>query len=331
LANRPTRDLDGDRIPSLGHGLRDRHWLKLLIAAAVLLLVGFLLYRGIGRYEADEIIASFLEIPTGRFFTAAAFAVASYACLTGFDFLATRYVGRPVPYWYVAITSFSSLSLGHNIGFAALSSGAIRYRLYSRYGLSAGDIAKIIAFCGVTVGLGLTVLGGLALCLQPGLAADMTGTSRSVTTTAGLISLAAAAAYVAACAGIRGSFSIFNITFRLPPLRLAACQILIGPLNFALVAGCLHQALLGVGDAPYLSTATIYVLANVATLVSHVPGGLGIIEGVVLYFIPGTSVIAAVILFRLVYFLAPLVIGGLVLAISELVIRPAGNGRQRQS
>ena len=310
---------------------RHRRWLRLCVGAAVLLLVGFLLYRGISRYEADEIVASFYQIPTYRFLAAGAFAAASYACLTGFDFLAIRYVGRSVPYWYVAMTSFSSLSLGHNIGFAALSSGAIRYRLYARYGLSASEIARIIVFCGVTVGLGLMVLGGTALCFQPALAAEITGASRSAAIAIGLTSLASAAIYVVACGSIRRSFSVLNVTLRLPSLRLAAGQLLIGPLNFALVAGCLHQALLGVGDMPYLGVAAVYVLANVATLVSHVPGGLGVIEGVVLHFVPGASVIGALILFRLVYFLVPLMLGGLMLAISELFTRPRGKDRRRQS
>src|SRR3954469_3454903 len=106
---------------------------------------------------------------------AGCFAAASYICLTGFDWLALHYCGRPLPYRKAALASFTSLSLGHNFGFAALSSGAVRYRFYSRWGLSAEQIARVIIFCGVTVGLGLILLGGIALLFNPLRAHQVTG------------------------------------------------------------------------------------------------------------------------------------------------------------
>jgi uncharacterized membrane protein YbhN (UPF0104 family) len=130
------------------------------IAVAAIALAAFLLYRTLSRYSWPEIAASVAAIPVHRLIFAAGFAAASYLCLTGFDYLALRYVGRPLPYRKAALASFVALSMGHNIGLAALSSGTIRYRFYSRWGLSAGEVAKVILFCGITVGLGLITLGG---------------------------------------------------------------------------------------------------------------------------------------------------------------------------
>lgn len=301
-----------------------RAWLRPFLALVIVALAGFLLHNAAGQYSGEDVLASVLAIPPYRLTLAGFFAAASYACLTGFDTLAVRYVGWRIPYRYIAMTSFASLSLGHNIGFAALSSGAIRYRLYSRYGLAAGDVARIIVFCGITVGLGLAVFGGLAFCWRPGLAEQITGISRAGAIMTGSACLGAAAGYLLLCATVRWSIALWHWRFPLPSLRLALCQLAIGPLNFAFVAACLHQAVAGVADIPYAGVASVYVMANVATLVSHVPGGLGVIESVVLLLLPGTSMLGALIVFRVVYFIIPLVLGSMLLALIEL-FRTAGH------
>ena len=119
---------------------RKKIW-SALVAFLAVSLAAFLLYRTLSRYSFEELVASVTAVPMQRLLAAGGFAAASYLCLTGFDFLALRYVGRP-PYRQAALASFTSLSLGHNIGFAALSSGAIRYRFYSRWGLRTGEIAR---------------------------------------------------------------------------------------------------------------------------------------------------------------------------------------------
>ena len=141
-------------------------WLKPALAVLGVLLAAFLLYRALRNHSWQEIVGSLSTIPTSRIALAILFAALSYFCLSWFDWLALRYVRSDIPYRRSALASFVALSLGHNIGFAALSSGAIRYRFYSRWGASAGDVAKIVVFCGVTVGLGLIALAGSAFLLR---------------------------------------------------------------------------------------------------------------------------------------------------------------------
>ncbi len=107
------------------------------------MLASYLLYRVFHRYSLDEVVASIRAIPTVRLVTSAAFAAASYACLTGFDWLG-RAPGKPLSYSKAAIASFTALSIGHNLGVAALSSGAVRYRFYSRWGLTTEEVAKVV-------------------------------------------------------------------------------------------------------------------------------------------------------------------------------------------
>jgi uncharacterized membrane protein YbhN (UPF0104 family) len=289
-----------------------------------LLLVGlaiFLLYRTLSRYQLEDILNSLTSIAASRIAMAGFFAVASYFCLTGFDWLALRYVGHKLPYPKVALASFCSLSLGHNIGFAALSSGAIRYRFYSRWDVSGGDVAKIILFCGVTVGLGLMILGGCSLILRPDLAAQITHLSEAAATGIGSACFALAALYLMLSLWLRKPLRIRKWSVEMPPVRLALAQLLIGPVNFAFVAACLHQTLSAVGEVSYLAVAAVYVIANVTSLISHVPGGLGVIETVVLYLLPGANVIVALIAFRVMYFFIPLCIGGPLFAVTELLLR----------
>jgi uncharacterized membrane protein YbhN (UPF0104 family) len=298
-----------------------KRWIGPLIGLAAVTLAAFLLHRTLSRYTLDEIGASLAAIPTTRIALSLACAAGSYLCLTGFDWLALRYVGSDLPYRKNALASFCSLSLGHNIGFAALSSGAVRYRFYSRWGVSGADVARIIVFCGVTVGIGLATLGGGALLMRPDLAAKMTGLDEAAIIGLGIACLAVVAGYVALAAFVRKPLRIRKWTLEMPPLRLALGQVAIGSVNFAFVAGCLYHALAGLADVTYVPVATAYVIANVGALISHVPGGLGVIETVVLYLLPGANVVGGLVAFRVIYFLVPLAIGAPLFGISELVLK----------
>jgi uncharacterized membrane protein YbhN (UPF0104 family) len=314
-----------------GHEQSRWRWLGPALAVVLVTLAAFLLYRTLSQYSAAEIAESVTSIPSGRLALAGLFAAASYLCLTCFDFLALRYVGQKLPYPKVALASFCSLSLGHNIGFAALSSGAIRYRFYSRWGISGGDIARIIVFCGLTVGLGLGILGALSLLLRPDLAAKMTGLSQAALVAIGVAALAGVAVYLALAATVRKPLRIRRWSIEMPPLRLALAQIVIGPLNFACVAACLYHALAGLGEVSYLAVAAVYVTANLTALISHVPGGLGVIETVVLYLLPGAKVIGALVAFRVIYFLIPLTIGAPLFGLCELVLEKRKLARRTSS
>ncbi len=294
---------------------------KPLIAVAAIGLAAFLLYRTLSRYSMDELFAAVSAIPAARLAAAGGFAAASYVCLSGFDYLALRYVGRPLPYYKAAWASFTSLSIGHNIGLAFLSSGAVRYRFYTRWGLSAEQVAKVIVFCGTTVGLGLMVLGGAALLLRTGLAVEITGLSRAVVIALGAACLALPAIYLLLSAFVRKSLKLWRWELDMPPLSLAVGQVIIGSVNFACVAACLHQALAAVTDVAYVGVASVYVIANTTALISHVPGGLGVIESVVMYLLPGQDLIGPLLVFRFVYFLIPLCIGIVVFLLTELFYR----------
>ncbi|WP_411034207.1 lysylphosphatidylglycerol synthase domain-containing protein [Shinella sp. BYT-45] len=297
--------------------MKRSHILHALVACAVL-VAGWLVYRTLSQYTWEDIRNSIAAIPRANFALALAFAACSYLCLTLFDFLALRYVGKPLSYPRTALASFTSLSIGHNVGVAALSSGAVRYRFYSRWGLTAEEIAKLIVFCGVTVGLGLITLAGLCLLILPGTAGKIAGLGTAASAALGIACLSLGAAYLALAAFVRGELKVRSWRFALPVPRIAAMQILVGTVNFAFVAACLHQ-LLG-GQAGYMETTAAYVVGNLTALVSHVPGGLGVLEATVAFLLGSSASIGALIAFRAVYFFIPLPLGLVSLLASEALL-----------
>lgn len=305
------------------------HILKLAVLAAVC-IAAYLVYRSLGRYTFDEVADAAEAIPPARLGAAFIFVAASYLCLTGFDTLAVRYVGRPLFWRQTALASFCALSIGHNVGMAALSSGAVRYRFYSRWGLTGGEIAKVIGFCGITVGLGLSSLAALVLLLDLGPDTDLFGIGQETRVAAGLACLVGPVAYLSLC--------VFRIpvrvrTWRLDPPSpgLALAQIGIGTLNFACVAAAIHQLMAVFGDITYFEVAGAYVTANVASLVSHVPGGLGVLEATMLGILPGAKIIGALVAFRVLYFFVPLMIGLPTFLASEAYYRRRPTGFSKHS
>lgn len=288
-----------------------------LIPLVMLPLGLWLGYRAFGDHSPAEVVAAVRQIPPRNLALATLFTLASYTCLTGFDAMALHYLGRTLPYPKIALTSFVSLSIGHNVGVAALSSGTLRYRFYSEAGLSAVEVGKIILFCGVTVGLGLGTLGGLVLALRPGPAGAMIGIDPAWARAAGVGLLALAAGYVLAAARVRRPLRLRGHEIGLPRPRLAAAQIVLGTANFAFVAAVLHQLLAEAVD--YGEAASIYVLGSVAALVSHVPGGLGVIEYVIALLVPGGNVVGALLGLRIIYFFVPLLFGSALLAATEIL------------
>ncbi|MBB6181684.1 lysylphosphatidylglycerol synthase domain-containing protein [Pseudorhizobium flavum] len=297
-----------------------RRVFKILVALAIV-VAAFLVYRSLGRYSVEEIRLSVASIPQQRLLFAFAFVIASYTCLSGFDWLAVRYAGRALPYRQVALASFCSLSIGHNVGMAALSSGAVRYRFYSRWGLSGEQVAKVIIFCGVTVGLGLVALAGLALIITQGRGGDLLGINEMMAVTLGCICLLVPTLYLLICWRVERPLILYRWSFQPPSVWLALGQIAVGTLNFACVAACIHQLLLGISAVNYLTVATAYVTANIAALISHVPGGLGVLEATILGVLPVDASIGALVVFRILYFFVPLMLGVPTLVASEAYFR----------
>jgi len=296
-----------------------------IISRAILILVVcaaiYLLINTLKQYSLGEVLATMGKIPTSHLLAGLGFAACSYFCLGCSDWLATRYAGKPLPFGQAALASFVSLSIGHNVGMAALSSGAVRYRFYSRWGLDGQDVAKIILFCAMTVALGLATLGSIGLAFSPEAAAQMTGFSPGAIHILAIAFALFPVVFLILSAVLRAPLKFRSWQMKLPHVKLAAAQIVVGTVNFAFVSASLHQMLSAFTPAGYLKVAAASITANIAAIISHVPGGLGVLEATIVHILPGASSIAAVIAFRVVYYFIPLSIGLTLLIANEMIAR----------
>jgi uncharacterized membrane protein YbhN (UPF0104 family) len=283
-------------------------------------LAVYLLWQIFSEYTWSDIVASVAEIPTGNLVAAMAFSAASYICLTGFDWTGVRYVGNDLAYPRIALASFISLSIGQSVGLAGLSSGGLRYRYYAHWGMNTEDVAKIVLLSGVTVTIGLAVLTGIIMIINPADAAEVLRLSEPAVLGIGGLCLLLVAGYLALAWFARAPVRIRKWTFQMPTLRLALAQVLIGTANFALVAAALREVM-GGADVSYLKAATAYVLANVAVIVTHAPGGLGVLEATVRHVIGDQASIGSLVAFRVIYFFVPLAIGVPLALVTEAVFR----------
>ncbi|MCR4264703.1 YbhN family protein [Nitratireductor sp. ZSWI3] len=293
-----------------------RSLLSFLMAAAICGALYFL-YHAVDRYGAGRIAGLIGTLPVARLAAAAAFAAASYLCLAGFDYFGVRYAGKPLPYRKTLLASFVGLSIGHNVGVAGLSSGAVRYHFYARSGLTLADVAKVIVFSGVCVACGLSTIAGVGILLQPAQARALVEVDRSVMFFVGWLCVALPWAYVLMTVLLRHRILIWRWHFALPEPRLAIWQVVLGSVNFALVAACLHQLVSSLAQVPYVKVLAVYAIGQIAGVLSHVPGALGVLEASVLYLLPGAPSLAALVAFRVVYFFVPLLVGILVFLLSE--------------
>jgi uncharacterized membrane protein YbhN (UPF0104 family) len=275
----------------------------------------FLVWREVRPYGVAGMVAAVREIPAGALALAAAFAGGSYLALTFFDALAVRYAGHPLRWRRVALASFVALSIGHSLGLAPLGSGALRARYYARWGLDAVAVGKVVLFCAATVIIGQTALAGMVLLIEPRPPAAWLHLPQATVRLVGVLCLAAVAAYLGGAWRLRRPMRIRGRRWAFPSLPLALGQVAAGLVNFV----ALYVLLAATAPVSFWQVAAIYVLASVAALVSHVPGGLGVIEFVVLAFLPEAGTWGALIVFRLLYYIVPLMLGGLALGVDTLL------------
>jgi uncharacterized membrane protein YbhN (UPF0104 family) len=220
-------------------------------------------------------------------------------------------VAKRISYPLVALAAFTAISVGHMVGFGTVSSATIRYRMYLRSGLLEGDILRIVVFSGMTVTLGLVALAGATSLLQPAAVADFARMPTSVLISLGVTALLAIAVYVTWAARTRRELRLFRFRIPIPSLATAIAQVLIGALNYVFVSATLYVLLGESSGMSLLTFAAYYAIGHILAILTHVPAGLGVMELVVLSVAPGPASVGALIAFRVIYYLAPFVVGAL--------------------
>jgi len=277
-----------------------------------------------------------LENTTARtLWIAAGWTVIAYGVLTIYDRLGSVYAGKPISYLRTSLASFCAYTLAHNLGFAAVSGAAVRYRFYAAWGLTPVEIAKVIAFTSLTFGLGGFALGGVVLVMEPEVL-PWVGHGEAippwVAQVVGVVMWAIVAAYLL-LSKVFPHFKAFGHQIDLPGFRMALAQVALASVDVAVTAAIFYALL---PEAPGLTFAKflgIYIAAYTAGLAASVPGGLGVFDGFILLslepYLPSAQVIGAVLLFRLFYYIVPLFLAGGLFAAFEIGQRRSSLGRMR--
>ncbi|GEO84571.1 MULTISPECIES: lysylphosphatidylglycerol synthase domain-containing protein [Alphaproteobacteria] len=292
-----------------------------VIGAATIAVSGWLLYKELRGLSLDDLHHSLAQIPAHGWVMAGLCSLVAYAALAGYDRIALMHLERKVGWLFIAVSSFTAYALSHNVGASVLSGGVVRYRAYTSKGLSAREIGGLIALCSFTFLLGALLLAGLVLVLEP----DITERFGD------LLPIGASAATGYAILGLVGLYALASL-LRLPPLRIGSFQItypaprvvlpqlLVGPMELIGAAGIIYFALPEVGNPGFVVVLGIFLVSFSAALISHAPGGLGVLELVFVMGLPDleqADVIAALLVFRLFYLLIPLAIALMVVLLFE--------------
>ena len=297
-----------------------KQWIGGLLGLVVLGLAIWGIKTIAGQVTIAEIMADIHATPTHLFAAAGLSAAMSYVVLVGYDWLATRHLGYVLPLRTLAAASFASFTMSHALGLTVLTGGTVRYRIYTRVGVRPADIAMIILLCGWTFWLGIVAVAGLGLVISPALATPFKDIAPSAERWAGAILLAGTVLYVLLASLWRREFRLWRYRFYIPDGRETLLQIVIGAIDLAFAGGALYLLLPDAGVPGLLTFLTIYAVAMVTGALSHAPGGLGVFEAVILLLMPEApkaGVLAALVLFRLIYTYIPFVLGLVVIAWEE--------------
>ncbi|MCL4722568.1 MAG: lysylphosphatidylglycerol synthetase family protein, partial [Gammaproteobacteria bacterium] len=251
--------------------------------------------------------------------TAAGLTVASYGILACHDWFGLRYAGQRLPWGQVAFTSFVACVFSYNIGLSGLGGAAVRYRLYTGWGLAALDIGKVILFIMATFWLGMATALGTALTAGVGTTGRLPiGQAGLRWLGAGLLALVIG--YLTACAIRKRPVRVRGLVLPLPGSGLALVQVGLGTVD-VLLAGTVLFALLPGGDVRFETFLGVYLIVIGAGALSHVPGGLGVFETVFLLTLPTATprpeLVAALVAFRVVYYLLPFCSGLVLVGVHE--------------
>ena len=309
-------------------------WTKHALTLAFFALIAWFSIRYASNVDWSEVWQTILATPRNVLLAAVAGVVASYAIYCSFDLLGRRYTGHTVPKATVWQVNFISYAFNLNMG-SLVGSVAFRYRLYGRLGLGVATITRIMSLSILTNWLGYLLLAGAVFAIAPlQLPPDWKIDSEGLRWL-GFALLAAAIGYLVACFfAKRRSVNIRGHELLLPPPRMAMLQVAMAVPNWMIMGAIIHTLLQG--RVEYTTVLSVLLMAAVAGVATHVPAGLGVLEavfiGLLSHRVPEGQLLAALLTYRALYYIAPLLIAAVVyLAFEGRVRKEPEPARRPQS
>lgn len=297
-----------------------------ILICAIFLLAIYLLYHKLKSYSIAQIRESVQQISYDRIGMSLVLMIINYIILVGYDWLALKAIHKKLPLPRVALVSFVGQAVSYNFG-ALLGGTSVRYRFYSAWGFSLTDIVRLVLMLAITFWVGALGLCGVIFIFSPPVIPEALAGNMPISDIRilGYILTAIAAAYLAACLFVRKPMHVFGKEFVFPSPQIAFAQCIVAGIDLIAAAACMFALLPPDIDVSFMEFLPGYLMAQVAVVLTHIPGGVGVFELVIMeltHTVQDQAVFAAVLLFRLIYYIIPLLAAAVLLAAYE--------ARQRQ-
>ena len=299
-------------------------WKRVGIAASLIIITIAVvtLIRMLAGIDFATVIEAIRQKSYSRIGLAALCVACAFFTLTFYDLFALRTIGRrDVPYRIASLASFTSYTIGHNLGATVFSGGAIRFRIYSEWGLTPIDVAKICFISGLTFWLGNATVLGIGMALYPDAASAMNYLPESINRLIAAGLLASIVIYLSWLAMGPRQLGRNGWMIALPSARLTFLQIVIGVVDLGFCALAMYILMPDTPHISYMALAVIFIMATLLGFASHAPGSLGVFDTAMLLALPQFAtahVVASILIFRLLYFVMPFAISLTVMGSREI-------------
>ncbi len=299
--------------------------LGLAFSLTIIIVAAIVLYRILRDIDPDALIDALEATDWRTLIISGVFVAAGYLTLTFYDLFALRTIGRSeVPYRVAALAGFTSYAVGHNVGASVFSGGAVRYHIYSGWGLSVIEVTKICFIAGLTFWLGNATVLGLGILFAPQAARAIDQLPLWSNRALALVLLAMLGAYVAWVWARPRVIGREGWQVTLPGGSLTLVQIAIGIIDLSCCAAAMYMLVPDEPNLGFVTVAVIFVAATLLGFASHAPGGLGVFDAammVALWQFDKEDLLAGLLLFRLLYYVTPFAISLVILGTRELLLR----------
>jgi uncharacterized membrane protein YbhN (UPF0104 family) len=307
-------------------GGSDANWFHRVAPIVVLIIVviaGFILYRELRHHSLEDYRKALVQIHPWRMGLCVGLMVVNYAVLIGYDYIAVKSTGHPLPFRRIAFASFVGFAMSYNFG-SLLGGGSVRYRFYSHWGMKPAEIVQLVMILGITFWFGVFGLAGIVFLLWPMDIAPELNIPATNTTSLAWALISMAAAYLLVSAIWKKPVHFWGREWRFPGFWMSAAQLSVAAVDFLIAAACFWVLFPAHLNVSYTEILGVYLLAIVAGVLTHAPGGAGVFEAVVVAIAPQDqqpAFTAACVVFRVLYNWLPLLIAGPLYVMFERRIR----------
>jgi glycosyltransferase 2 family protein len=285
------------------------HFVGIVLSCGIIIVAAVTLFHILQDVDLAGVMSALRATPPHIIALAAGFVALAYLTLTFYDLFALRTIGKfNVPYRIAAFASFTSYSIGHNIGATVVTGGAVRFRVYSAWGLNVVDVTKIAFVTGLTFWLGNAFVLGIGMAYEPRVASAIDQFPPEINRLLGFAGLVAIVAYLAWLLPRKRVIGRSGWLVTLPNASLTLVQICLGIFDLGFSGLAMYALVPSDPQIDFVHVMVAFVLATLLGFASHAPGGLGVFDAAImvgLRQVDKEALLAALLLFRLLYYITP--------------------------